>query len=96
MEAGTISGFLGPSGAGKSTTQSILTRQIAADYRGQVSLLTKSILEWGRNIYNKIGISLELPNHYLKLTAKENLQLFSSLYQNPAHDPEELLAMVGL
>lgn len=96
VETGSIFGFLGPSGAGKSTTQSILTRQIQAGFRGQVSILGKPLVEWGRDIYNKIGVSFELPNHYLKLTAKENLDLFASLYEKPAHSAEELLKMLGL
>ena len=93
---GQVFGFLGPSGAGKSTTQAILTRQTRDAYRGNLSILGKNIKEWGRDIFEKIGVSFELPNHYLKLTAKENLDLFASLYQKPVHKANDLLGMVGL
>ena len=94
--AGEIFGFLGPSGAGKSTTQAILTRQTRSPFRGSVFILGKDLGSWGREIFNKIGVSFELPNHYLKLTAKENLDLFASLYENPVYKSSELLEMVGL
>lgn len=93
---GEIFGFLGPSGAGKSTTQAILTRQIHAPFQGNVALLKRDLNEWGRELFNKIGVSFELPNHYLKLTARENLDLFSSLYDHPAYPAPKLLEMVGL
>ncbi|MES0489202.1 MAG: ABC transporter ATP-binding protein [Leptospirales bacterium] len=93
---GQVFGFLGPSGAGKSTTQAILTRQTRDAYRGNLTILGKNIKDWGRDIFEKIGVSFELPNHYLKLTAKENLDLFASLYQKPVHKTNDLLGMVGL
>ena len=37
-----------------------------------------------------------MPNHYLKLTALENLNYFRSLYEGETEDPNHLLDMVGL
>ncbi|MDH5605222.1 MAG: ABC transporter ATP-binding protein, partial [Cyclobacteriaceae bacterium] len=48
------------------------------------------------DLYNFIGVCFELPNHYMKLTAKENLQFFSSFFSVPTLAPLELLEMVGL
>ena len=44
----------------------------------------------------KIGVSFELPNHYQKLSALENLKYFAALYEGKTHAPQALLAMVGL
>ncbi|QVQ53801.1 ABC transporter ATP-binding protein [Spiractinospora alimapuensis] len=93
--AGEIFGFLGPSGAGKSTTQKILTGLLRG-HGGDVSIWGESPQTWGKDYYEKIGVSFELPNHYLKLTARENLEFFASLYGTPTEDPGELLDMVGL
>jgi fluoroquinolone transport system ATP-binding protein len=92
---GEVFGFLGPSGAGKSTTQKILIG-LLKDYRGRVSVFGKDLKNWGANYYERIGVSFELPNHYLKLTAAENLTYFAALYGNRTRAPRELLARVGL
>ena len=46
--------------------------------------------------YERIGVDFEFPSLYGKLTARENLALFGSLYTGPVIPPEELLRMVGL
>lgn len=95
VNKGEIFGFLGPSGAGKSTTQKILTGLLKG-YQGDIILLDKDLNAWGAKIYDRIGVSFELPNHYQKLTALENLQFFQSLYSDRTEDPVKLLEMVGL
>lgn len=95
IEAGEIFGFLGPSGAGKSTTQKILIG-LLRDFRGEVSVLGRDLRSWGYDYYERIGVSFEVPNHYSKLTGRENLRYFGSLYQADHIDPEKLLEMVGL
>ncbi len=95
VKPGEIFGFLGPSGAGKSTTQKILTGQLSG-YKGHVEVMGKDVSSWKADYYEKIGVSFEIPNHYLKLTAKENLDYFRSLYGGETEDPVALLKMVGL
>lgn len=95
VKAGEIFGFLGPSGAGKSTTQKILIGLLRG-YEGEVEVLGKDLKDWGPDYYERIGVSFELPNHYRKLTALENLNFFRSLYSGSTEDPRELLALVGL
>jgi fluoroquinolone transport system ATP-binding protein len=92
---GEIFGFLGPSGAGKSTTQKILIGLLKS-YGGRVEVMGRSVGDWGQDYYEHIGVSFEMPNHYLKLTALENLAYFQSLYRNRQRDPREVLAWVGL
>jgi len=95
VESGEILGFLGPSGAGKSTTQKILIGLLKG-YQGQISVMGKEVREWGSDYYERVGVGFELPNHYLKLTALENLNYFRALYQGNTADPHTLLEMVGL
>ncbi len=95
IRSGEIFGFLGPSGAGKSTTQKILTGLLKG-YRGQVTVLGKDLRAWRSDYYERIGVSFEFPNHFLKLTARENLTYFGALYGRSVHTPDTLLEMVGL
>lgn len=95
VSAGEIFGFLGPSGAGKSTTQNILIRLLAG-YTGHVAVLGRDLREWDRGYYRRIGVAFETPNHYLKLTALENLRLFAGMYGGKTESPDELLRRVGL
>jgi fluoroquinolone transport system ATP-binding protein len=76
IRQGEIFGFLGPSGAGKSTTQKILYKILHA-FSGEISVKNKPLKDWGNEYFEKIGVGFELPNHYLKLTARENLRLFA-------------------
>jgi fluoroquinolone transport system ATP-binding protein len=92
---GEMFGFLGPSGAGKSTTQKVLIGLLRG-HGGRASLWGKDPLAWGPDYYQRIGVSFELPNHYQKLTALENLRFFASLYDVDTLDPMELLDSVGL
>jgi fluoroquinolone transport system ATP-binding protein len=95
VRRGEIFGFLGPSGAGKSTTQKILIGLLSGA-EGTVNVWGKTPRDWGDSYYERIGVSFELPNHYLKLTALENLEFFASLYSVETQDPRELLRRVGL
>ena len=93
---GEIFGFLGPSGAGKSTTQKIIYK-ILNDFKGSIEVNGKSIDSWGKEYFEKIGVGFELPNHYLKLTAKENLELFASFYpKDQLENFDHLFELVGL
>ena len=95
VEPGEIFGFLGPSGAGKSTTQNVLIRLLDG-YEGDVAVLGKDLRTWDRGYYRRIGVAFEAPNHYLKLTARENLQLFAGLHGGGTEAPDALLERVGL
>ena len=92
---GEIFGFLGPSGAGKSTTQRILCR-LLQHWSGTVSVMDRSLTDWGQGYFAHVGVSFELPNHYLQLTARENLKLFANLYPQDVTRSEDLLAVVDL
>ncbi|WP_317899801.1 ABC transporter ATP-binding protein [Aurantibacillus circumpalustris] len=91
---GEVFGFLGPSGAGKSTVQKILFK-LLSNYVGRCLIDGKEVKDWDKSLYEKIGVGFELPNHYLKLSALENLNFFRGFYSSST-DPMELLEMVGL
>ncbi len=95
IEQGEIFGFLGPSGAGKSTTQKVLIG-LLKDYQGTISVFGKDLARWKSDYYERVGVSFEFPNHYLKLTGIENLTYFSSLYRDKTESPQDLLDLVGL
>lgn len=95
VQPGEIFGFLGPSGAGKSTTQKILFRLLQG-FQGSVQVFDRDLREWGYEYFEQVGVSFEMPNHYTKLTARENLRYFGALYQGNVKKPDELLEMVGL
>lgn len=78
VEPGEIFGFLGPSGSGKSTTQRLLIG-LEKGHRGAINLFGRPIHEWNADLYRRIGVCFELPNHYAKLTARENLAVFAAL-----------------
>lgn len=95
IEKSEIFGFLGPSGAGKSTTQNILIGLLKG-YAGSIKVMNREVNDWGQDYYENIGVSFELPNHYLKLTALENLAYFQSLYSVDTYDPMTVLEWIGL
>ena len=95
VAAGEVFGFLGPNGAGKSTTQRVLTR-LLRDHEGQAAVLGRPVRQWGPDYYERIGVGFELPAHFAKLTARENLAAFAALYRGPVEDPMAMLDRVGL
>jgi fluoroquinolone transport system ATP-binding protein len=95
IKKGEIFGFLGPNGAGKTTTQKLIIGLLRG-YSGNVEILGKNLQSWKTDLYNRIGVGFELPNHYQKLTAFENLELFASFYRRRTIPPMQLLKMVEL
>lgn len=93
---GEIFGLLGPSGAGKSTTQKILIKLLQG-WSGGIRVFGQPLETWAPAYFDEVGVSFELPNHYLKLTARENLEYFAALYAGREVEPvETVLAWVGL
>ena len=92
---GEIFGFLGPSGAGKSTLQKILIG-IIKNYSGSVTVGGTETKNIENSFYEKIGIDFEFPSFYEKLSARKNLQFFSSLYDGEKRSIDQLLKDVGL
>lgn len=92
---GEIFGFLGPSGAGKSTLQKILLGMLP-NYQGSAMVNGTECKHRGADYYESVGVDFEFSTMYEKLSAKENLRFFSSLYRRQTRSIPELLAGVGL
>ena len=94
VQEGEIFGFLGPSGAGKSTVQKILTGLLPR-YNGSATINGIEVKHHDNQFYEAIGVDFEFPSLYEKLTARENLRFFASLYKNTLA-LEPLFESVGL
>lgn len=94
IKEGEIFGFLGPSGAGKSTTQKILIKLLDHN-SGEITFNGRNLKDYHSNFYEDIGVSFEMPIHFSKMTAMENIHFFLKLYQRNA-DVESLMKRVGL
>lgn len=95
VERGEIFGFLGPSGAGKSTLQKILTGLLTT-YKGSTVVNGVEMRARTNGFYENIGVDFEFPSLYEKLTARQNLRFFGSLYSKPLVSIDELLKRVFL
>ncbi|TVP84585.1 MAG: ABC transporter ATP-binding protein [Acholeplasmataceae bacterium] len=91
---GEIFGFLGPSGAGKSTTQKILIK-LLEQYQGMITFNGTNITAFDDAFFEDIGVSFEMPIHFSKMTALENMNFFLRLYKRNA-DVETLMRRLGL
>lgn len=92
VESGSIYGLLGANGAGKTTIFKILCGLISAN-EGEILLFDKPLSVQER--LQELGILIETPVFYEKLSAKENLNLHLQ-YMGKEGDVEACLALVGL
>ncbi len=95
VKDGELFGFLGPSGAGKSTIQKILIGMLP-NYKGSVVVKGIEVKSHNNSYYEDIGVDFEYPSLYEKLTVRQNLTFFSSLYAGEKRDIDELLMAVEL
>ncbi|MGP8125564.1 MAG: ATP-binding cassette domain-containing protein [Nitrososphaerales archaeon] len=99
VKKGEIFGLLGPNGAGKSTTLRILST-LAKPTKGTASIGGYDIVSDDTEVRKLIGIVSEKMIMYDRLTARENLWFFGSLFDIPSDvlTPriDELLDLVQL
>ncbi len=94
VDEGECFGVLGPNGAGKTTTIEIL-EGLLEPTSGEVEVLGMRWRQRGHALRERIGISLQETRLSEKLTVRETLTLFRSLYHGGL-DPEEVIARVSL
>jgi ABC-2 type transport system ATP-binding protein len=95
VERGSIYGFLGPNGSGKTTTLSLLLGLLNTQ-QGEIEIFGQHLHANRIAILKKIGSLIETPSLYGQLTAKENLEVYRSLYGAPKAKIKEVLDVVGL
>jgi len=95
VEAGEFFGILGPNGAGKTTILEILEGLREPD-SGSVTVLGES--PWPRNerLLPRIGVQLQSSSFFERLTAREQIHVFASLYSVPPARADAMLRLVGL
>jgi ABC-2 type transport system ATP-binding protein len=95
VASGELFGILGPNGAGKTTTLEIVEGLREAD-GGAVSLLGHS--PWPRNpvLLPRIGVQLQASSFFERLTAREQIRTFASLYGVSPAKADQMLEVVGL
>src|SRR5271157_267157 len=99
VKEGEIFGLLGPNGAGKSTTLRVLST-LARPTKGTAAIGGYDIVKHDNEVRKLIGIVSEKMIMYNRLTAKENLVFFGSLFDIPRDvlkkRIDELLELVQL
>lgn len=94
VKKGEIFGILGPNGAGKTTTLEMLEALRPID-GGVATIDGIDVAKKPKDIKDIIGIQLQSTAFYDKLTLREQLKMFGSLYGRTV-DTEALLAKVQL
>jgi ABC-2 type transport system ATP-binding protein len=95
VRPGEFFAILGPNGAGKTTILEILEGLRQAD-SGEVSVLGRP--PWPRNpgLLPRIGVQLQASSFFERLTAREQIRTFASLYGVGPRRADEMLGVVGL
>ena len=95
VEDGEFFGILGPNGAGKTTTLEIIEGIRKAD-GGTATVFGKPTWPRDRALLHRIGVQLQASSFFERLTAREQIRTFGSLYGVPAKVADEMLEQVGL
>jgi len=92
---GEFFGILGPNGAGKTTTLEIIEGLREAD-SGEVRVFDAA--PWPRNpaLLPRIGVQLQASSFFERLTAREQIRTFASLYGIGPAKADDMLETVGL
>jgi len=95
VDEGEFVGVLGPNGAGKTTLLEMLEGLRRPD-GGEAVLLGEPV--WPRNVRRqaRIGVQLQASSFFERLSAREQISTFASLYGVPGRVADEWLERVGL
>lgn len=96
VNSGEIVGFLGPNGAGKTTTIKMIMGLFSIT-AGQISVCGHNIVTDFENAMKNIGGIVENPDLYKRLTGKQNLEYFASMYSGDQRKQiEEVVELVKM
>lgn len=89
IEEGNLFGLLGPNGAGKTTLIKMLCCLVLPN-SGTAKVFGHDILKEEETVKKIVGlVSAEERSFYWRLTGRENLQFYASLYHLPRHQARE-------
>jgi ABC-2 type transport system ATP-binding protein len=94
VRRGECFGLLGPNGAGKTTTIEICEGLTSAD-SGDVEILGRRWSDGGRELRERLGISLQETQFSEKLTVAETVRVFRSFYRH-GPPPDAVIDLVQL
>ncbi len=92
---GEIFGLIGPNGAGKTTTMECVEGLRTPD-RGTISVLGLDPRRDAYALQQRVGVQLQEAQLQKRITVREAMSLWASLYRRPAADGDRLLAQLGL
>ncbi len=94
VEQGVIFGMLGPNGAGKTTTIETLIG-LTDRTSGNISVLGLDPKSDQMELKQKVGVQLQSPSLFPRLTVQEMIGLFASFYEE-SFSEDKAVSMVGL
>ncbi len=94
VNAGEIFGLIGPNGAGKTTTMECVEGLRVPD-RGTISVLSMDPFRDVYRLQDRIGVQLQAAQLQKRITVREAVHLWASLYPTPV-DGDRLLERLGL
>jgi ABC-2 type transport system ATP-binding protein len=95
VQPGEFYGILGPNGAGKTTTLEMAEGLRQPD-SGEVTVLGQPAWPRNQKLLKRIGVQLQASSFFERLSAREQLQTYASLYGLQASRADEMLGVVGL
>ena len=93
VNSGEIVGFLGPNGAGKTTTIKMILGLFSIT-EGQISVCGHNVVTDFEQAMQNVGGIVENPDLYKRLTGRQNLEYFASMYDKV--DPVSIDQVVKL
>jgi ABC-2 type transport system ATP-binding protein len=94
VRKGEVFAFLGPNGAGKTTTVEII-EGIRTATKGAVRILGQDINRGPINVKDRIGVLPQEFSSFDKVTVKETISFYSSLYRK-GKGADELMELLGI
>ena len=85
VNSGEIVGFLGPNGAGKTTTIKMIMGLFKIT-EGDVYICSKNVKTDFEGAMKNVGGIVENPDLYKKMTGRQNLKYFASMYEDISDD----------
>ncbi len=95
VREGEFVGVLGPNGAGKTTLLELVEGLRRAD-AGEVSVLGEKVWPRNQRLQHRIGVQLQASSFFERLSAREQIHTFASLYGVGSAVADEWLERVGL